>query len=136
MMQQPLSASLIRKASFAALFAACVAIAAYSSGGGSSDAGAGPVAATLQSTPNTSATSVAKSAATTATATTTARVLIPVVTAPATALSDGGPTLLTLRAHADVAGGVGAMVSLRVDGVVTDSVEVRATQPTDYALAA
>ncbi|MCX2865291.1 DUF1800 family protein, partial [Paucibacter sp. PLA-PC-4] len=43
---------------------------------------------------------------------------------------------VTLRAHADVAGGVGAMVSLRVDGVVTDSVEVRATQPTDYALAA
>ncbi|MGN6830642.1 DUF1800 family protein [Paucibacter sp. M5-1] len=55
---------------------------------------------------------------------------------PATASSDSGPTLLTVRAHADLAGGVGAMVSLRVDGVVTDSVEVRATQPTDYALAA
>ncbi|MFG6487501.1 DUF1800 family protein [Roseateles sp. BYS78W] len=42
---------------------------------------------------------------------------------------------LTLRAYADLAGDVGAMVSVRVDGVVTDSVEVRATQPTDYHLA-
>ena len=130
MMQQPLSASLIRTASFAALFAAFVAIAAYSSGGSSGGAGAGPAAAPLQSTPNTPAISVAKPAAT------TVRVLVPVVTAPATALSESGSTLLTQRAHADLAGGVGAMVSLRVDGVVTDSVEVRATQPTDYALAA
>ncbi|MDC6171405.1 hypothetical protein PO768_28760, partial [Paucibacter sp. XJ19-41] len=95
MLQQPLSASLIRTASFAALFTACVAFAAYSSGGGSSDAGTGPVAAPLQSTPSTSATSVTKPAATTATA---ARAVVPVVTAPATALSDSGPTLLTLRA--------------------------------------
>ncbi|MFG6417043.1 DUF1800 family protein [Roseateles sp. DC23W] len=43
--------------------------------------------------------------------------------------------MLTLRAHADLAGGIGAMVSVRVDGVVTDSVEVRATTPTDYRLA-
>ncbi|MFN3303059.1 MAG: DUF1800 family protein, partial [Roseateles sp.] len=42
---------------------------------------------------------------------------------------------LIVRAHAQVAGGVGAMMSVRVDGVVTDTVEVRATQPTDYRLA-
>jgi uncharacterized protein (DUF1800 family) len=42
---------------------------------------------------------------------------------------------LTLRAYADLAGDVGALISVRVDGVVTDSVEVRATQPTDYKLA-
>lgn len=42
---------------------------------------------------------------------------------------------LTIRAHADLAGDVGAILSVRVDGVVTDTVEVRATQPTDYRLA-
>lgn len=62
------------------------------------------------------------------------------VTYAAGSLSAAWPTAnvtdtLTLRAHADVAGGVGAMVSVRVDGVVTDSVEVRAAQPTDYRLA-
>jgi hypothetical protein len=41
---------------------------------------------------------------------------------------------LTLRAHADLAGGVGAMVQIRVDGVVTSRLEVRATVPTDYKL--
>ncbi|PTT75830.1 hypothetical protein DBR42_28140, partial [Pelomonas sp. HMWF004] len=42
---------------------------------------------------------------------------------------------LALRAYADLAGDVGAMVSVRVDGVVTDTIEVRATLPTDYRLA-
>ena len=49
--------------------------------------------------------------------------------------SEGATPMLTVRAHADLAGGVGALVQVRVDGVVTDSVEVRATQPTDYRLA-
>ncbi len=42
---------------------------------------------------------------------------------------------LTIRAYANLAGDVGAMMAVRVDGVVTDTVEVRATQPTDYRLA-
>ena len=49
--------------------------------------------------------------------------------------TDGNSPSLILRAHADLAADVGAMVQVRVDGVVTDSVEVRATQPTDYRLA-
>ncbi|MCY4743536.1 DUF1800 family protein [Pelomonas sp. UHG3] len=42
---------------------------------------------------------------------------------------------LTVRAHANLAGDVGALMSVRVDGVLTDTVEVRATHPTDYRLA-
>ncbi|MFG6443530.1 DUF1800 family protein [Pelomonas margarita] len=53
----------------------------------------------------------------------------------AASASEGAAPSLTIRAHANLAGDVGAMMSVRVDGVVTDSVEVRATQPTDYRLA-
>ncbi|RZI85845.1 MAG: DUF1800 family protein [Rubrivivax sp.] len=45
-------------------------------------------------------------------------------------------TTLMLRASADLAANVGPMVSVRVDGVVTDTVEVRASEPTDYRLTA
>ncbi|MFT7723284.1 MAG: DUF1800 family protein [Roseateles sp.] len=54
----------------------------------------------------------------------------------AAALPEGSETVLILRAHADLAANVGAMISLRVDGVVTSTIEVRAPQPTDYRLAA
>jgi uncharacterized protein (DUF1800 family) len=57
-----------------------------------------------------------------------------VIQEAASADTGAAPTL-TLRAHADLAGDVGAIVQVRVDGVVTDSVEVRATQPTDYRMA-
>jgi len=41
---------------------------------------------------------------------------------------------LTVRASAILAGNVGPVMQLRVDGVAVSSVEVRATTPTDYAM--
>ncbi|MDT7835858.1 DUF1800 family protein [Aquabacterium sp. OR-4] len=43
---------------------------------------------------------------------------------------------LTIRAYADLAGGVGAVMQLRINGVVVGSVVVSATTPTDYVFAA
>ncbi|MEF7616516.1 DUF1800 family protein [Aquincola sp. MAHUQ-54] len=40
--------------------------------------------------------------------------------------------ILTIRAYADVAGGVGAQVEVRINGVLVASREVTATTPTDY----
>lgn len=42
---------------------------------------------------------------------------------------------LTVRASSVLAGNVGAAMTVRVDGVVAFSAEVRATEPTDYVLA-
>ncbi|MDC6166630.1 DUF1800 family protein, partial [Paucibacter sp. XJ19-41] len=42
---------------------------------------------------------------------------------------------VTVRAYANVAGGVGAMMQLRVDGVIVGSVEVRSSTPADYRFA-
>jgi len=42
---------------------------------------------------------------------------------------------VTVRAYATVAGGVGAMLQLRVDGVIVGTVEVRSATPADYKLA-
>ena len=54
----------------------------------------------------------------------------------ATALNADGPaTTLTVRAHAVLAGNVGAMMQVLVDGQLIQTVEVRATEPTDYSFA-
>ncbi|PTT85736.1 hypothetical protein DBR42_14185, partial [Pelomonas sp. HMWF004] len=42
---------------------------------------------------------------------------------------------LTVRAYAQIAGGVGAVLQLRVDGVIVGMTEVRSTTPTDYTFA-
>ena len=46
--------------------------------------------------------------------------------------ADGPATTLTVRAHGRLAGNVGPLMQVWVDGVLVDSVEVRATEPTDY----
>jgi uncharacterized protein (DUF1800 family) len=54
----------------------------------------------------------------------------------ATAVNADGPaTTLTVRAHAVLAGNVGAMMQVLVDGQLIQTVEVRATEPTDYSIA-
>jgi uncharacterized protein (DUF1800 family) len=42
---------------------------------------------------------------------------------------------LTVRAHATLAGDVGAVMQVRVDGIVVGSTEVRATEPSDHTFA-
>jgi uncharacterized protein (DUF1800 family) len=44
------------------------------------------------------------------------------------------PTQLTLRAHGTLAGDIGPKVEIRVAGVTVQTIEVRATQPTDYVI--
>lgn len=46
--------------------------------------------------------------------------------------ADGPATTLTVRAHGRLAGNVGPVMQVWVDGVLIRTVEVRATEPTDY----
>ncbi|MES2716498.1 MAG: DUF1800 family protein [Pseudomonadota bacterium] len=50
----------------------------------------------------------------------------------ATLNADGPATVLTVRAHGVLAGNVGPLMQLRIDDTVIDTVEVRATEPTDH----
>ena len=63
------------------------------------------------------------------------------VRSPMAVAAAGTPTAtttpsLTLRARADLAGNVGALVSLRIDGATQATVEVRSTTLTDYTFSA
>ena len=46
--------------------------------------------------------------------------------------ADGPATQLTVRAHGSLAGNVGPLMQVWVDGALINTVEVRATEPTDY----
>jgi uncharacterized protein (DUF1800 family) len=54
----------------------------------------------------------------------------------ATASALAATPVLTVRARADLAGGVGAMMAVRVDGVPVGSVEVKSTDLADYSFSA
>ena len=64
------------------------------------------------------------------------RSLVALGTAGTTATADTTTPTLTLRARADLAGNVGALVSLRIDGATIATVEVRSTTLTDYTVSA
>jgi uncharacterized protein (DUF1800 family) len=60
----------------------------------------------------------------------------PTMQAAASDTGEGAPRTLTIRARADVAGGVGAMMTVRINGQVIGTTEVKATTLTDYAFSA
>ncbi|MCE4554980.1 DUF1800 family protein [Roseateles cellulosilyticus] len=81
-------------------------------------------------TPNTTAATPIDTGVSSAAADVSATEVIP--TAQAFAGTDAPSPVLTVRARADVAGGVGAMMTLRIDGQVVGTVEVKSTTPDDY----
>ncbi|HEU6456612.1 MAG TPA: DUF1800 family protein [Roseateles sp.] len=132
--------------------AAVTTIALTACGGGGGGDGSAATAPAASPTPNNAAAPAAtstsdgagKAAATTNTdqdaavviSATSPSEVAPHAAAMAATSADSQPPMLNIRARADVAGGIGAMMTVRINGQAIGTVEVKSTTLDDYKFAA